>query len=406
MINNLPITVIGLEGGWNRRVSQEQLAVIGQADLLVGGKRQLGLFDGGLSDAKRIAITANIAEVMGVVGERREAGDRVVVLATGDPLCFGIGGTLRRFFEAEDLHVVPAVSSFQLAFGALGEPWQAAKLVTAHGRDQRKALVAVMTNRLTAILTDGRNTPRSLATDLLGMGFDGGNGCAVCERLGSDEQAIHQMSVAEAAEREFDALNVFVVWNNDPKKGGVVGLNDNAFVTERKQITKREVRLSVLGEMGLRPGEVLWDIGAGSGSVGIEAALSQPSAQVFAVEQDGVMVGHIEQNKKVHGAFNLAVEQGKAPDGLAEWPDPDVVFVGGSGGNLGEILAVAKDRLAVGGRLVATFATLENLLTFQDLVPDASVYQVQVNRMKGIGKMNRLESLNPVFVCRWIKGRR
>ena len=95
--------------------------------------------------------------------------------------------------------------------------------------------------------------------------------------------------------------------------------------------------------------------------------------------------------------------QGKAPDGLADWPDPNAVFVGGSGGDLAEIVAVARERLSAGGRLVATFATFENLLAFQALVPDASVYQVQVNRMKGIGKMNRLEGLNPVFVCRWEK---
>jgi len=156
-----------------------------------------------------------------------------------------------------------------------------------------------------------------------------------------------------------------------------------------------------LAELQLEPNGVLWDIGAGSGSVGIEAALGQPSAQVYAVEKRAEFVEHMHENLRRFPAARVNVTEGSAPDVCAEWPDPSAIFVGGSGGRLAEIISVAQSRLQIGGRLVINLATLENLQTARDLLPDARVSQVQISRGVPIAKMTRFDALNPVFMVVW-----
>ena len=403
------ITVIGMEGGWKRRLSDEALSYIRRADLLVGGKRQLSQFSE--FNGLKLAITNNIDEVIGQLRQTRDAGQRAVVLASGDPLCFGIGSTLRRYFSAETLHIIPALSSIQLAFAALGEPWQDAKLVTAHGRDPRRALIAILTHEKSAVLTDKQHTPAYLAYRLLDMGASADTRCAICENLGAGDERVVRTTLAEIKDRKFAALNVFVVWNDAVMLPQSPSLSDSAFKTEREQITKREIRVAVLGEIGLQANEVMWDVGAGSGSVGIEAARSQPTAFVCAFEKSDVMFEHAIANAVEHGVFdiNWCVWDAAAPEAFDEvplpfvLPQPDVVFIGGSGGNLRGIIVEVQNRLPVGGRLVATFATFENLMLVREMLPDTVAYQLQVNRILPIGRVQRLAALNPVFVLKWIK---
>ncbi|MEM7113960.1 MAG: precorrin-6y C5,15-methyltransferase (decarboxylating) subunit CbiE [Chloroflexota bacterium] len=400
---NLPkIHIVGLWGGWRQGLSPAAETAVLMADLLVGGKRQLSFFPE--FEGEQLAIGTNIGEVVNRLQAAREAGQKAVVLASGDPLCFGIGGTLRRFFAAEALKIHPMVSAFQLAFAAVGEPWQDAQLVSGHGRAGRPVLQTVLTHRKTAVLTDRQNSPDTLAADLLKLPIAPDSRCVVCEQLGSEDEQVFDLTLAEVAKRPFHPLNVMLVWNDAPIQPRPVGLPDDAFATERKQVTKREVRQVVLSELSLRPYETMWDIGAGSGSVAIEAARAQPTAQVLAFEKDGTMAAHCRQNIATHGAFNVTLYEGAIPAlAEADLPDPDVVFVGGSGGFLAEILALAKVRLRLNGRLVATFATLENLAIAQAHLPAADSYQIQINRIKPIAKNNRLSALNPVFVVRWMK---
>jgi precorrin-6Y C5,15-methyltransferase (decarboxylating) len=181
------------------------------------------------------------------------------------------------------------------------------------------------------------------------------------------------------------------------------GLPDEAFSTSARQITKREVRLLSLAELALGPGQVLWDIGAGSGAVGLEAARWQPAATVYAIEKRAEMAQHIRENLRRFPASNFYVAEGLAPAGLAGWPRPDAVFIGGSGGRLAEIISLVRERLNEGGRLVITLATLENLQTVRTLLPTAQVIQLQINRGVPILEMLRFDALNPVFVVTWRK---
>lgn len=180
-----------------------------------------------------------------------------------------------------------------------------------------------------------------------------------------------------------------------------LGLDDAAFSTTGGLLTHRELRLLALAELALHAGEVLWDIGAGSGAVGIEAARAQPAATVYAVERRAVMLEHIRENLRRFPAPNLHVIPGSAPDACADLPDPHTVFVGGSGGQLAAILAQSRRRLHASGRLVVALVTLENLQTTRACLPDARVVQVQVSVGVPVVGLLRFEAHNPVFLVTW-----
>jgi len=408
------------------------------ADVLVGGVRHLGYFSsfGGVT----VPIQADLRPVVDQLRAALEAGRRTVVLASGDPLCYGIGASLRRFFPAEALEIIPAPSAFQLAFAALAEPWDDAALLSAHARPLAEVVLRTLTAAKAAILTDHQQTPAAIARALLKAGLSAETPCAVCESLGGPEQRIVRANLGRVTDETFAPLNVFVIWpakapsiatsrQEDQGASGQQataeeqqtldipqsticnlqfaippGLPDEAFATQGGQITKREVRLLSLAELALGPGEVLWDIGAGSGSIAIEAARAQPAAAVFAVERRTVMYQYARENLRRFPAPNLTLVEGIAPQACATWPDPDAVFVGGTGGELEAIVTLAQQRLRSDGRLVINLATLEHLAEARKLLPAARVVQVQISRATPILDMTRLEALNPVFVITWRAG--
>ncbi|PDW01022.1 precorrin-6Y C5,15-methyltransferase (decarboxylating) subunit CbiT [Candidatus Viridilinea mediisalina] len=179
------------------------------------------------------------------------------------------------------------------------------------------------------------------------------------------------------------------------------GLPDAAFSTTGGLITKREVRLLSLMELALGPGEVLWDIGAGSGAVGIEAARWQPKAHVYAIERRAELCGHIRTNIDRFMVQNISLIEGSAPQACADLPDPHAIFIGGSGGQIEPIIGLACQRLRPHGRLVIALVSLEHLVVARNLLPSARIVQVQVNLGVPIVGMLRLEAQNPIFVLTW-----
>ncbi len=177
------------------------------------------------------------------------------------------------------------------------------------------------------------------------------------------------------------------------------GLPDDAFSTTGGLITRRELRLLTLAELALAPHEVLWDIGAGSGAVGIEAARAQPTATVYAIERRPLMCQHIGENLCRFPAPNLHLIEGSAPAACADLPAPHAVFLGGSGGELSAIVELVQQRLLPAGRLVINLVTLEHLALLQRLLPDARIVQVQINYGVPIQQMTRFEANNPVFMA-------
>ncbi len=390
------IHVIGLNGSPSRLPAHLQ-ALVAQADLLVGGRRHLANVDN--AHAERLAVGNNIPQVVEAIRTAWKAKRRVVVLASGDPLCYGIGATLRRFFPADVLCVHPAPTAFQLAFAALSEPWHDAALLSAHARPLADVVARTLAAPKAAILTDGTHTPAVVARALLDAGLPPDAPIAVCENLALPDERIWRGTLADAAECTFAPLNVVVVWNPAPPCLAVPpGLPDQVFATEARQITKREIRLLVLAELRVRPGDVVWDIGAGSGAVSIELARAHPTARCFAVERRPTMFTHMRTNLERFPAPNLHPVLGEAPHACTAWPAPDAVFIGGSGGRLADILAHVRYRLRPGGRLVGTFATLDNLSFVRQALPTARWYQVQINHGVPIGASERLRAENPVWI--------
>jgi precorrin-6Y C5,15-methyltransferase (decarboxylating) len=404
------ILVVGLGAGGAASLPSSLLERIQSADVLAGGNRHLQAFANFAGET--LTITGDIAALVARLQQAHAVGKRVVVLASGDPLCYGIGASLRGSLAADVLEVVPAPTAFQQAFAALAEPWHDAALLSVHGRSLAAVVQAILSARVAAVLTDREHTPSVLAHVLLKHGMPADTACAVCENLGYAKQRVVHRTLGQAAEEAFAPLNVFVVWGegtgqgNDEARGrfaALPGLSDDQFSTEAGLITQREVRLLTLAELALAPGMVLWDIGAGSGAVGIEAARAYPTLHVYAIEQREVMCQHIRENIRRHAASNVHLVEGSAPHICRDLPDPDAVFIGGSGGQLEPIITTAQQRMLPGGRMVINLVTLENLHVARAWLPAAQVVQVQVNQGVPIRDMLRFEARNPVFVVTWSK---
>ncbi|WP_129628438.1 precorrin-6y C5,15-methyltransferase (decarboxylating) subunit CbiE [Candidatus Oscillochloris fontis] len=407
------IVVLGITGAGRASLPEAQIQRVLAADLLVGGERHLGYFPDFSGEC--LSMRQGLAVLEQRLRHAYETGLRAVVLASGDPLCYGIGASLRRSFSAEVLEIVPAPSAYQLAFAALGEPWHDAALLSAHGRPTRDVVRAVCLSSKAGILTDDQHTPGVIAQALLDAGMSPQRPCAVCENLGEPEQRIVRGSLGEIAGASFAPLNVLVIWNEEPegqRLAGAVpmpceevpthpGIPDKAISTSGGLLTQREIRLLSLAELAPQAGEIFWDLGAGSGAVSIEAARWQAAVTVYAVERRAMMCEHIRENLRRFPCSNVHLIEGTAPGVCADLPDPDMVFIGGSGGWLPELLDLVRQRLRPGGRLVLALVTLENLHTARTSLPDARLTQVQVSVAAPILGMVRLEAQNPVFLLTW-----
>ncbi len=287
------------------------------------------------------------------------ADGNVAVLASGDPFFFGIGKTLIETFPQAEIVVHPSVSSIQLAFARFLLPWDKSAMVSVHGRTTGHLLNRIVSQPLTAILTDGQTTPAMIATALLEF-YRGGVAPSytvhVGENLGLVDERLFSGSLAEAAEKTFSALCcVILVRHGDGDRFAPrFGLGEAEIVHSRGLITKAEVRAAAIHALAIPPQATVWDIGAGSGSVACEIARLFGDAVVYAIEKNQQQLANIAANIKKFAIANLAIYEGEAPAALADLPRPDRIFIGGSGGKLDEILTCCAGRLQAGGRIVVT----------------------------------------------------
>lgn len=387
------ITVVGLDGTPLSELARRRLD---NAALVMGGRRHLAEIQlpAGIPT---VALRDDPAEALRRVLE--ENGD-VVVLASGDPGLFGVLRLLRERLPAEQLEVLPAVSSVSLAFARAGLSWDDAVVVSAHGRDLRPALAACRSHPKVAVLTAKGAGPNEIAAALVGSG----RRLFVGERLGLDGERT-TWTTPEAAHGDWDDLNVVVCLDDtravSPDKGWLAGrvaptswgLPDHAFAHRDGMLTKAEVRAVVLARLGPRLGDLVWDIGAGSGSVGVECA--RLGAAVIAVEKGDT--GYIETNAKAFGV-DVQVVSGLAPTALQALPDPDAVFVGGGGDDVEQIV---RDCVARGPRaVVVALAALDRLAVVQSALAPYAVDGVllQASRLRDLAGATALAATNPVLL--------
>ncbi len=399
------IYVIGAGVEGQEGFSSRALDLIRQAGILLGGERQLDLFAD--FTGEKVVIGSNLGEVV----ERLKKRDRqAVVLASGDPLFFGIGRYLLRNLPEDELEFVPNVSSVQYAFAKIKVPWDDAIFVSAHGRGVKGAVDRIVANDKAAVLTDEVNTPAAIASEMIERGRDG-YAAYLCENLGTAEERIITTDLRGLPEIEAAPLNVLILIKEYEAGGDeyvpTLGIPDEEFSTIKKLITKEEVRVITLAKLKLRHDMTLWDIGAGSGSVSIEADHLLPNGRVYAVERNPQCVAFMKENMGKFNARHVTLVEGEAPGCLETLPDPDRVFIGGSGGNLYEILQAVDNRLPADGRIVLNAVTLDTLTAANEFFDNAG-YQVEVTtvniaRTRPLTDYKMFEAYNPVYVLVAVK---
>ncbi|RKE22643.1 precorrin-6y C5,15-methyltransferase (decarboxylating) subunit CbiE [Streptomyces sp. TLI_171] len=354
------IAVVGVGAdGWPG-LSGAAREALGAAEAVLGGARQLALLPPEVT-AQRVVWPSPLRPAVPGLLERF-AGSRLAVLASGDPMFYGIGRTLRECgVPADSLRVLPHPSSVSLACARLGWPVEETEVVTLVGRAPEALHAALYPGRRVLVLSADASTPALVARLLVGRGY-GPSRVRVLEQLGGPAEAVREGVADGWSLAAGDPLNVVAVeceaGPDAPRQQLVPGLRDELFESDG-QLTKRHIRAATLAALGPGPGELLWDVGGGSGSIGIEWLRAHRSCRAVSVERDPVRVERIVRNAAALGVPRLRVVQGAAPDALAGLERPDAVFVGG-GLTVPGVLEACWAALAPGGRLVANTVTLES----------------------------------------------
>ena len=399
------IHVIGAGIAGHEGFTPQALDLIDQAELLLGSDRLLRLFPD--FSGEKLVVGKKLA---GVVTRIQNAECRVVVLASGDPLFFGIGRYLLRNLPDELIEFLPNVTSVQYAFAKIREPWDDAVFISAHGRDLKDAVDRIVANDKSAVLTDEINTPGAIARELLSR-RRGGYKAYLCENLGTEDERIRVTDVKGLLEFEAAPLNVLLLIKEYEDEAHqyvpTLGIPDDEFVSVKKLITKEEIRVVTLAKLKLRHDLCLWDVGAGSGSICVEADHLMPNGRIFAIERNEECRHFIKENLRKFNTRNVSLIEGVAPDCLEELPDPDRVFIGGSGGRLWDILDVVDQRLVAGGRIVLNAITLDTLTAANEYFGNAG-YQVEVvtvniSRTRPLSDYKMFEAYNPVYIITAVK---
>ncbi|WP_371568354.1 precorrin-6y C5,15-methyltransferase (decarboxylating) subunit CbiE [Streptomyces canus] len=393
------ITVVGTGTG---APPQECLA---GAELVVGGRRHLDAVR--LPEAAERIVLGPLAPALDTMAEYLEKERRVVVLASGDPGFFGIVRVLAERFGPAALDVRPGVSSVAAAFARVGLPWDDAVVVSAHGRDLRTAVNVCRARPKVAVLTGPGAGPAELGAALTAHT----RVLVVASALGTDDERVERVTPAEAAVRDWGTAVSVVLCLDESRALGAVrtvagpaaqpvrwALDEGEFTHRDSMITKFEVRALALARLGPRLGDLVWDVGAGSGSVAVECA--RLGAAVVAVEKAPDGVERIRANASAHGV-DVRIVHGSAPDALAELDDPDAVFVGGGGRELPDIVAVCARRAR--RSVVVAMAALDRVPAVRAALTDAGFdcdgVLLQSSRLAPLpGDVTRLAATNPVFL--------
>lgn len=359
-------------------------SLVDGAEVLVGGVRHLEMVPNGAAD--RLTWATPLSDTVDAIAAHR--GRRVTVLATGDPMSYGIGVTLARRWPAEEMTILPAVGAFSLASARLGWPLAETATITLHGRALETLNLHLAPGARILALSDSGATPAEVAAMLCRQGY-GASRLTVLEHLGGPKERIVE-GLAESwdAPAGADLNTVAIACAAGPEAhmlSRVPGLPDDAYVNDG-QLTKRETRAATLAALMPFPGELLWDVGAGAGSVAIEWMRSAPTSAAVAIERQAARVDMIARNAANLGTPTLHIVTGEAPAALAGLPTPDAVFVGGGVTTPG-LVEACWAALAPGGRLVANAVTVEGeaaLSRWQGELGGA-MSRIAVSRMHAVG---------------------
>jgi len=390
------LSIIGVGEDGVAGLSDAAKTLIAGAALVVGGRRHLDLI-GGLVKGETMAWPSPIQAGFPAILERR--GQQVAVIATGDPFFYGIGSLLAREVSPEEMTCLPGASAFSLAAGRLGWALQDCALLTLHGRALERALPALQPrSRVLALSWDG-TTPAKLAALLVRYGF--GDTCmTICEAMGGPRERLRSIPARDFDLTDVVPLNLIALDIPDVLGARAIpltpGLPDDWFEHDG-QLTKRDIRAVTLSALAPRRGELLWDIGAGSGSIGIEWMLADPANRAISIERDQTRAGRIARNAASLGVPDLKILQGTAPEALAGLSTPDAVFIGGGSTRQG-VIDVAWAALPSGGRLVVNGVTIETQaeLTRRFKMQGGDLTTIKISHADPVGGFHGMRPALPV----------
>lgn len=391
------VTLIGMGSGQPENLTLQGLAALRQADLILGARRLLAVLPAGCTENRAAAYRPDeVAELLQTSGA-----ENAVLVYSGDTGFYSGASAMMEKLEALGVRarVLPGLSSIQLLAAALGRPWQGWNLVSAHGRTC-DPVAECMQGRPTFFLTGGSEDPATLCAQLEAEGF-GDMQAVVGQCLGTPEEKLFRGSVKELAAGRFNSLSVLLVEAAEVLPRRAPGLPDEAFERGDVPMTKQEVRAAVLAKLAVRPEDILWDVGAGTGSVSVELALAAPRGRVYAVECRPEGCALIKANREKFRTRNLVLVEGLAPDALSDLPAPDAVFIGGSKGSLAAIVDAALDknpdaRICVSAIALETLSAAVTALTAKGRTVQVS--QIAVSRAKAVGGLHLMMAQNPIYL--------
>ncbi|MFC4184337.1 precorrin-6y C5,15-methyltransferase (decarboxylating) subunit CbiE [Saccharococcus thermophilus] len=366
-----------------------------ESELLVGGERHLAFFPD--YQGETLTIRGGLSQL---VERLRHETKRTVIVASGDPMFYGIGSYLSSKLPIE---VYPAVSSIQWAFAKMGEKWQDAKFISVHGRSMKGLAQRIDGCEKVAILTDETNSPNAIAKYLLSYGMTEYR-AFVGENLGGQDERCRFFELEEMADAEFSPLNVVILQKTKAGPMWSLGIDDAEFLQRKPEkglITKKEIRVLSISALRLHAKSVVWDIGTCTGSVAIEAAKIAREGAVFAIEKNAHDIEICKENLKKF-RVDITLVHGKAPEHLDEFADPDAIFIGGTSGEMGPLLDVCCQRLKRNGRIVINAVTIETLAQAVEGLKQrgfqVDVTLAQISRSKSILELTRFDALNPIYI--------
>lgn len=402
------IHIIGVGNDGVRGLTGRARELLQAAEVIFGSDSTLAWISE--LEAERVRIGTDLGEVV----QKLEAGlgsKRMVIVASGDPLFYGVARYLCDRLGKDRFDVLPHVSSMQLAFARVKESWEEAYLTNLASHSLESVLDRIRTAETVGIFTSEDEDPPTIARQLLARGLDYFR-AFVCENLGAPDERVTQGELSEIQDLEFDALNVMILKRKPGRPDQQrqtrhfrrFGNPDDVFAQNRPKsglLTQAEVRALALAQLDIQPSSVVWDIGAGSGSVAIEAAQLATLGIVYAIEQDVADFHLIVANSQTFGVKNLKPVHGMAPGVFAELPGPDAIFVGGAGKEVARLLEAAFNALRPGGRMVVNVATLEALNdTYGALKKLSAVEVLMINIARANDQLEtlRFEAVNPNFL--------
>ena len=385
------INIIGM-GMSEKTLTAEALELIIEADILIGAKRLINEFSHMNKPSFNAYLSNDILEII----EKTDA-EKIAILVSGDVGFYSAAEKLVDVLKDYDPNLVSGISSVSYFFAKCSLPWKDANLISCHGLDTN-IVSSVRRNRYTFALT-GKNIPE-LQKELVKYGF-GDLKVWIGENLGSDEESIQESKISDLEGMEFSSLTVLIIENPDFDSRIRTGIPDEEFIRGKVPMTKSEVRAVCLSKLSLSPTDIAYDIGCGTGSVTIEMAFSAYDGKVYAFDKNEEAIALLEQNCQKFHLDNVEAICGLAPECLKDLPVPDVAFIGGSSGNMDEIVSYLygiNNKM----RFVITAVTLENAMAGLDSLKNVGIsgdiVQVAVSKGRQIGDLHMLIAQNPIFI--------